>query len=89
MRQELYATILAALGPHNDVVVDIACGSGQATVTLAGRFTHVHGVDGNAAQLAAAPRHHPNISWHHADAHATGLPDACADLVTCAQALHW
>src|SRR3984893_18785877 len=36
--------------------------------------------------------HHPyaaHIAYREGVAHRTGLPDGCADIVTCAQSLHW
>ena len=40
-------------------------------------------------QLQGASRHERNIDYQPAKAEDTGLPDACADLVTTAQAMHW
>jgi ubiquinone/menaquinone biosynthesis C-methylase UbiE len=51
-------------------------------------YDKVIGQDGSAEQLQHA-KQLPNIEYQHADAHKTGLPDQCADLVTVAQALHW
>lgn len=55
----------------------------------AGYFNKVVALDGSAQQLQHADRQHANVEYQQADAHSTGLPDACADLVTVAQALHW
>ncbi len=68
--------------------MDIATGSGQAAIPLASLFNRVTALDGSASQLSGAAQA-PNIEYCQGDAHATGLPDCCAELVTIAQALHW
>ena len=68
--------------------VDVATGSGQAVPTLAARYDRVVALDAQPAQLAAAPPL-PNVEWRVGQAEETGLPEACADLLTAAQALHW
>eukprot|EP00775_Hariotina_reticulata_P005307 gene5307-5542_t len=57
-------------------------------VTAAEYFERVVAQDGSAEQLKHAALR-PNIEYQEADAHSSGLPAACADLVTVAQALHW
>lgn len=79
---------LAASVPGHALAWDCATGSGQAAVGLASRFDRVVATDASADQLKhAAPR--PNIEYRCAGAEASGLADRSADLVTCAQALHW
>ncbi|HSN13918.1 MAG TPA: methyltransferase domain-containing protein, partial [Anaeromyxobacteraceae bacterium] len=79
---------LAAVSPSKERAVDLGCGTGQATVALAEHFEEVIGLDPSAEQVAAAePR--PRVRYGVAPAEATGLPDACADLVVAAQAAHW
>jgi len=85
---ELYAAILAKCEGRS-LAVDIATGSGQAARALAEHFTKVIAQDGSAQQLQHADRQLANIEYQQADAHVTGLPGQCADLVTVAQALHW
>jgi ubiquinone/menaquinone biosynthesis C-methylase UbiE len=58
-------------------------------IAPAGHFEKVIAQDGSEQQLQHADRQHPNVEYQQADAHSTGLPDDCADLVTVAQALHW
>lgn len=70
------------------LAVDVATGSGQAALDLAKHFETVIALDGSAEQLRHAAQA-PNVQYRHADAHDTGLPDGCADLVTAASALHW
>ncbi|MES2305100.1 MAG: class I SAM-dependent methyltransferase [Gemmatimonadota bacterium] len=70
------------------MVWDCACGSGQATAALAGRFALVIATDASAEQLTHAPAL-PHTIWQVAPAEASGLPDASVDVVAIAQALHW
>eukprot|EP00878_Enallax_costatus_P001399 GHUV01001549.1.p1 GENE.GHUV01001549.1~~GHUV01001549.1.p1 ORF type:complete len:236 (+),score=33.51 GHUV01001549.1:151-858(+) len=87
--EELYANILDfSTGGSRHLAVDIATGTGQAAVHLAECYQRVIALDGSAEQLQHAVQK-PNIEYQQADAHQTGLPDHCADLVTVAQALHW
>jgi ubiquinone/menaquinone biosynthesis C-methylase UbiE len=79
---------LASLVPADSTVWDCACGAGQASVDLAGRFKHVIATDGSKEQVASAPRH-PRIEYRVAVAEESGLPARSIGLVTVAQALHW
>ncbi|BDG01141.1 class I SAM-dependent methyltransferase [Anaeromyxobacter oryzae] len=79
---------LAGAAPRRDLAVDLGCGNGQASVGLAGRFQAVIGIDPSAEQVAHAERR-AGVSYRAAPAEATGLADACADLVIAAQAFHW
>jgi ubiquinone/menaquinone biosynthesis C-methylase UbiE len=79
---------LAAHVHRHDLAWDCATGSGQAAVGLAARFAHVVATDASAEQLQHAVER-PNIAYRLAGAGDSGLEDRSADLVTCAQALHW
>lgn len=79
---------LANLCSARRLAWDCACGSGQATVPLAGHFARVVGTDASPGQLAAAPAR-AGIEWRVAPAERSGLATASVDLVTVAQALHW
>jgi SAM-dependent methyltransferase len=79
---------LARASPARDAVWDAGCGSGQASVALAGYFSTVHATDVAAEQIAAA-KSHPRVRYTVAPAEKCGLADASVDLVTVAQALHW
>lgn len=74
--------------PRHTLAWDCAAGSGQATIPLARRFGRVIATDISPAMLRHAPRL-PGVEYRVAPAEASGLGDACADLVTVAQALHW
>lgn len=79
---------LAAQTPACELAWDAGCGNGQASVALAARFARVHASDPSAAQVANAEAR-PNIDYRVESAETCALPDASADLVTVAQALHW
>ena len=84
---ELFAW-LARISPAQDSVWDCGCGSGQASVALAGHFTEVHATDVAPEQIAAA-KPHPRVHYSVASAEHSRLPAQSVDLVTVAQALHW
>jgi SAM-dependent methyltransferase len=84
---ELFAW-LADLAPARALAWDCATGNGQAAVPLAAHFAQVFATDASAEQVAHAERH-PNVTYAVAPAEACPLPDASADLVLIAQALHW
>lgn len=78
-----------------DLVVDLASGTGLSTFIWTGRAQAVIGIEPNAAMRHMAESHldvtqtlRP-IRFLAATAQETGLPDGCADIITCAQALHW
>jgi SAM-dependent methyltransferase len=79
---------LAGLVHRRRLAWDCGAGTGQATIPLASRFERVIGTDISTAMLEQAPRH-PAIDYRAAPAEASGLPAACVDLITVAQALHW
>jgi SAM-dependent methyltransferase len=79
---------LAAQTAGHDLVWDVGCGNGQASLPLAGHYTQVVATDLSAEQIAQAPAH-PHIAYRAAPSHQSGLADASCDLVTIAQALHW
>jgi ubiquinone/menaquinone biosynthesis C-methylase UbiE len=82
--------LLLALAPQGrpTLVVDLGCGTGMSTVAWATHADCVVGVDLNPEMLRVA-RRADNVKYRCAPAHATRLPDGCADVVTCAQAFHW
>lgn len=70
-------------------VVDIGCGTGISSRLFARNGFSVTGVDPNAAMLAKAVEAAGGPTYVQGEAAKTGLPSTCADLITCAQALHW
>jgi SAM-dependent methyltransferase len=79
---------LATLVPQDSTVWDCACGNGQATSDLAGRFFKVFATDASREQIASA-KPHPNVEYRVALAEQSGLPAGSVQLLTVAQALHW
>ncbi len=81
--------------PHPALVVDLGSGTGLSTTPWGERAQQVIGIEPNAdmrtlaahksADLPSAPR----VEYRAGFAHQTGLPDACADIVTAAQSFHW
>jgi len=76
----------------NDVIVDIASGTGIWTRVLLGNGNPVFGVEPNAEMRQAGKRllaRFPRFTSVAGTAEATTLPDEIADIVTAAQAAHW
>ncbi|MCC6575399.1 MAG: class I SAM-dependent methyltransferase [Planctomycetes bacterium] len=85
--------VLASIGgfARPALVVDIGSGTGISTRIWAERADRIIGIEPNAdmrKQAVAATAAH-NIEYIEGLSSDTGLDDACADVVTCAQALHW
>lgn len=79
---------LAARAPATSLAWDAGCGSGQASLGLAGHFARVEASDPSERQIAQAPAH-PRIRYHVAAETLPALAPASVDLITAAQALHW
>lgn len=79
---------LARQAPDRELVWDVGCGNGQASVALAAHFAHVIGTDPSANQIESAARR-ANIDYRVEPAEHSSLAPASASLVTVAQALHW
>lgn len=79
---------LAAQAHGHQLAWDAGCGNGQASRALAGYFDNVYASDPSVAQIASAGAG-ARVRFVVEAAEAPGLPDACADLVTVAQAYHW
>jgi SAM-dependent methyltransferase len=77
--------------PLPALVVDLGCGTGLSTRLWAATARQVIGIDPTPDMRAEAARQTtaPGVSYRAGFGHATGLPAACADIVTCSQALHW
>ena len=73
------------------LVVDLGTGTGLSARVWAATADQVIGVEPNPAMLAEAERATTttNASYRLGFAHATGLDDETADIVTCSQSLHW
>src|SRR6478672_3593224 len=77
--------------PQPALVVDLGSGTALSTTIWAGRAAAVVGVEPSAdmRRQAEARTAVANVRYQEGYANATGLPDACADIVTCSQSLHW
>ena len=72
-------------------MVDLGSGTGLSTRAWAERAEEVVGIEPNDAMRveAEAATQAGNVRYLGGSSYETGLPDACADLVTCAQSLQW
>lgn len=98
---ELYEVLMACLpeshrsGGQWSLAVDVGCGSGQATSTLATYFKKVVGVDKSLEQIsrAKAPKKDEGcgvVEYVQGSAYDLNFAqDSSVDLVTCAQMAHW
>lgn len=73
------------------LVVDLGTGTGLSARAWAATAEQVIGVEPNPVMHAEAERAttEANVAYRLAFAHATGLDDGTADIVTCSQSLHW
>jgi len=73
------------------LVVDLGCGTGLSTRFWAELADEAVGVEPNDAMRTFAEQatDTSNVRYLGASSYETGLPDACADLVTASQSLHW
>lgn len=72
-------------------MVDLGSGTGLSTRYWADKAREVVGIEPAAdmRREAEARTQAGNVSYREGLSHQTGLPDQCAQIVTCAQALHW
>lgn len=77
------------------LVVDLGCGTGHSTYIWSDRARQVIGIEPNADMREMAQQRQSvladvaNVGIRDGVASSTGLDDDCADIVTCAQSLHW
>lgn len=83
-RRRLLARVAVA---DDDVVVDVACGTGDLAQLARRRGAFVLGVDFAFEMLRGAARRQATPALACADAARLPLPDACASVVTCGFAL--
>lgn len=81
---------------YPSMVVDLGCGTGLSTLVWLGAAREVVGVEPNddmrqqaERRAARIPSNETQARFIAATAQQTGLPDACADIVTASQAFHW
>lgn len=75
-------------GDRPRLVVDLGSGTGLSARAWLGRADRVVGVEPDADMRAVAEAE-GGAEYLAGDSTATGLPDGCADIVTCSQSLHW
>jgi SAM-dependent methyltransferase len=84
-----------AQAPRPALVADLGSGTGLSTALWADRAAQVVGVEPSADMRAQAEQRvagvadPANVRYQAGYGYATGLPDGCADIVTCSQSLHW
>ena len=69
--------------------VDLGAGTGISSRQLAARGARVTAVELSRPMILRLAADSPGVRSVQGSAHAIPLRDACADLVTCAQAWHW
>lgn len=86
---ELIAQRTAIVWP--EFVVDLGSGTGLSTRYWTGRADRVVGLEPSPdmRRQAEAATSAPNVSYRDGLSHETHLPERCADVVVCMQALHW
>ena len=87
--QDLLTRLAGVATPS--LVVDLGCGTGLSSRFWSARARQVIGVEPtddmrHQAELRTAAT---NVSYLSGFSHRSGLPDNCADIVTCSQSLHW
>lgn len=94
LRQSYHNLLQAHLAIQPQAIVDLGCSVGMSTLALQAAYPHaqITGVDLSPYFLAVAQyrtRHaDTHISWKHALAEATGLPDASFDLISACLLFH-
>lgn len=87
------ADVLAQLAQVDrpSLVVDLGCGTGLSTRFWSERAEQVLGVEPSEdmRRQAESQTVETNVSYRSGLSHSTGLPDGCADIVTCSQSFHW
>ena len=79
---------LHSLCSSDELAWDCACGSGQATISLAKYFKRVIATDISSAQIEKA-KVSRNTEYKVSSAECSGLDSQSLDLIVVAQALHW
>ncbi|TWP52116.1 class I SAM-dependent methyltransferase [Lentzea tibetensis] len=89
--REIVAVVRQWIGVDAPDVVDLGAGTGTSSALWQGVASSITAVEPSADMRAVAERRFAgtDVRLVGGTAEATGLPDACADVVTASQALHW
>ena len=83
------ADLLELLSPQpGDHILDLGCGTGQLTQAIAQTGATVTGIDADAAMVATAQQHYPQLSFTVADARNFTVPQP-VDSIFSNAVLHW
>lgn len=89
----ILASILTQLAQtrYPKLVVDLGSGTGLSTRYWADTAEQVIGIEPtlDMRRQAEVQTEAKNVSYQEGYSHRTGLPDQCAQIVTCSQSLHW
>jgi ubiquinone/menaquinone biosynthesis C-methylase UbiE len=91
----ILASILTQLAqtPYPRLVVDLGSGTGLSTRYWANKAEQVIGMEPTRDMRRQAEdqteANAGRVSYQEGYSHRTGLPDHCAQIVTCSQSLHW
>ena len=85
----LFEAILAAVGPHLGLAVDLGAGTGIATAPLCPHFERVIAVEPDAAMASALAGLAGNVEVDPRDAESFSLQAGSADLVNAANCFYW
>jgi trans-aconitate methyltransferase len=81
--------VVTLLDPRpGDRVLDLGCGTGRLTATVAAAGARVWGIDADAAMIAKARLDHPHVRFELADGHTFEVEEP-VDAVMSNAALHW
>ena len=85
----LFDTILAAVGPGRDLVIDLGAGTGLSTAPLSAHLTQVIAVEPDVAMARALARLASNVSVDPRAAEDFSAEPESADLVTAGNCFYW
>ena len=81
--------LVALLAPQaGELILDLGCGTGRLTKTIAGSGASVVGIDNSPSMIAAARKEYPNLEFLEADARSFSFPYSF-DAIFSNAALHW
>ncbi|MBX5449057.1 class I SAM-dependent methyltransferase [Thermogemmatispora sp.] len=83
------SSLVELLAPRSgELILDVGCGTGHLTATIAHCGAQVVGLDLSPAMIEAARQHYPTLEWHVGDIRTFSYPQPF-DAVFSNAALHW